>query len=74
MSEEEIKKIENEYKAELAEKYTKEELIQKFLDMYESTQIVVSILKILTSDESSGADRALAREQGRKVVAVYNTL
>ena len=65
---------EEEFVAELAEKYTKEELIDRVIKQFESTKVVISILTVLCNDDSTGSDRALARINGREVIKVYNEL
>lgn len=74
MSEDNMDQALVEFKETLAEKYTKEELIDRIIGQFESTKIAMSILTILTSDGSTGSDRALARLQGREVVRIYNEL
>lgn len=63
-----------EFKKSIAKKYTKEELVDRIIGQFESTKIAISVLAILCDDGSTGTARALAREQGREVVAVYNQL
>lgn len=65
---------EEDFVAELAEKYTKEELISRVISQFESTKVVISILTVLCNDNSTGSDRALARVHGREVIKVYNEL
>lgn len=63
-----------EFKKSISKKYTKEELVDRIISQFESTKIAISILTILTNDGSTGSDRALAREQGKEIVRIYNEL
>lgn len=63
-----------EFKKSISKKYTKEELVDRIISQFESTKIAISILTILTNDGATGSDRALAREQGKEIVRIYNEL
>lgn len=74
MNEENIDKALLDFKASLAKKYTKDELVDRIIGQFESTKIAMSVLAVLCYDGSTGSARALAREQGREIVAIYNSL
>lgn len=63
-----------EFKKSIDEQYTKEELIDRIISQFESTKIAMSILTVLVSDGATGTARALAREQGRAIIRIYNSL
>lgn len=74
MNEETIDQALVEFKESLAAKYSKEELVDRIIGQFESTKIAMSVLAVLCYDGSTGSARALAREQGREIVAIYNSL
>lgn len=74
MENEELEQALSDFKKSIAKKYTKEELVDRIISQFESTKIAMSVLTILCDDGSTGSARALAREQGREIVAIYNTL
>lgn len=53
---------------ETAAKYTKEELVQRVLDVSNLNLEVFALLKVLTSDGSSPAIRAQARSHARDLI------
>lgn len=76
MENEKIEKTEeqeiNEAMAKMAEGKTKEELVEHVLSAFKQTGYAVEMLRVLTSDLSSGAMRDRARGSARKFIEAYD--